>query len=328
MSSPRILILGANGQIGTELALELTKRYGSEAVVTSDLIAKGPVVGVPHHVFDVTDAAALADVVGRYGITQIYHLAAALSATGEKRPGWAWDLNMRGLLNVLELGKARKIERIFWPSSIAVFGPTTPPDATPQQTVTEPATVYGLSKLAGEGWCRWYHRNHGVDVRSVRYPGLISWTAAPGGGTTDYAVEIFHAALRDRRYVCFLKADQALPMMYMQDAIRAAIQLMDAPAETVQERGSYNVAAMSFTPEQISRSIALHVPGFATRYEPDYRQTIAANWPHSIDDASARRDWNWRPEFNLDSTVRIMLNNLRASSQVWPAPTYRKPSNS
>jgi nucleoside-diphosphate-sugar epimerase len=315
LTSPRILILGANGQIGTELALELSKRYGNDAVVTSDIVTKGPVAGVEHRVLDVTDAVALADTVGRHRITQIYHLAAALSATGEKRPGWTWDLNMRGLLNVLELGKAKQIERIFWPSSIAVFGPTTPADAAPQQTVTEPTTVYGLSKLAGEGWCRWYHRNHGVDVRSVRYPGLISWTAAPGGGTTDYAVDIFHAALRDRRYVCYLNEDQALPMMYMQDGVRAAIELMDAPTQVVRERGSYNVAAMSFTPEQISREIAQRLPGFTIRYEPDYRQAIAANWPRSIDDSQARRDWNWKPEFDLDSTVRIMLQNLQAAGR-------------
>jgi nucleoside-diphosphate-sugar epimerase len=315
MSARRILILGANGQIGTELALALARRYGADAVATSDVIGKGPIATLTHHVLDVTNAAALADIVARQGITQIYHLAAALSATGEKRPAWAWDLNMQGLLNVLELGRARKIERIFWPSSIAVFGPTTPADGTPQRSVTEPATVYGISKLAGEGWCRWYHFNHGVDVRSLRYPGLISSSSPPGGGTTDYAVEIFDAALRDGRYRCFLKADQALPMMYMADATRAAIELMEAPAEQVRERGSYNVSAMSFTPEQLGRAIARHLPGFVMDYAPDYRQAIADHWPHSIDDSSARRDWSWIPEFDLDATVKIMLQNLQASGR-------------
>ena len=311
MSAPRILILGANGQIGTELALGLAKRYGAQAVATSDVIAKGPIATLTHHVLDVTNAAALADIVAREGITQIYHLAAALSATGEKRPAWAWDLNMQGLLNVLELGRAKQIERIFWPSSIAVFGPTTPAADTPQRTITEPATVYGISKLAGEGWCRWYHFHHGVDVRSVRYPGLISSSTPPGGGTTDYAVEIFHAALRERRYRCFLKADQALPMMYMSDAIRAAIELMEAPAEQVRERGSYNISAMSFSPKEIAASIQKHIPEFSIDYKPDFRQAIADGWPKSIDDTAARNDWGWKNEFDLDKMTADMLGHLK-----------------
>jgi nucleoside-diphosphate-sugar epimerase len=309
--TPRILIIGANGQIGTELAAALAERHGNAAVVTSDIAPQGRVPGLAHEKLDVTDAAALADVVTRHGITQIYQLAAALSATGETKPMWAWDLNMKGLLNVLELARERKLDRVFWPSSIAAFGPSTPQDDTAQQTVMEPTTVYGISKLAGEGWCRWYHANHGVDVRSLRYPGLISWKTPPGGGTTDYAVDIFHSALRDGRYTCFLEADQALPMMYMDDALRATLELMEAPAASIGERGSYNLAGISFTPAQIAEQIRQRVPGFTIDYAPDFRQQIAASWPRSIDDSVARRDWGWTPQHDLGSLVDTMLDNLR-----------------
>lgn len=312
--TPRILIIGANGQIGTELAAALAERHGNAAVVTSDIAPKGRVPGLAHEKLDVTDAAALADVVSRHGITQIYQLAAALSATGETKPMWAWDLNMKGLLNVLELARERKLDRVFWPSSIAAFGPSTPQDQTPQQTIMEPTTVYGVSKLAGEGWCRWYHANHGVDVRSLRYPGLISWKTPPGGGTTDYAVDIFHSALREGRYTCFLEADQALPMMYMDDALRATLELMEAPAESIGERGSYNLAGISFTPAQIAERIRQRVPGFRIEYAPDFRQQIAASWPRSIDDSVAQRDWGWAPRHDLDSLVDTMLDNLRKAA--------------
>lgn len=307
----RVLIVGANGQIGTELAVALAERHGRDAVVTSDLAPVGRVPGLAHEALDVSDAAALAGVVKRHGIRQIYHLAAALSATGEQHPTWAWNLNMGGLLNVLEVARTARLERVFWPSSIAAFGPTTPPDATPQSTVMEPTTVYGISKLAGEGWCRWYHAHHGVDVRSLRYPGLISWKTPPGGGTTDYAVEIFHAALETGRYTCFLEEQQALPMMYMADALRATLQLMDAPAARVRQRGSYNLAGLSFTPREIAEAIARRVPGFSLRCEPDFRQAIAASWPRSIDDSAARADWGWAPQYGLQAMVDEMLTQLR-----------------
>ncbi len=264
-----------------------------------------------HEMLDVTDAAALTAVVKRHGITQIYHLAAALSASGEKHPMWAWDLNMKGLLNVLELARTAKLERVFWPSSIAAFGPGTPALDTPQSTVMDPTTVYGISKLAGERWCAWYHANHGVDVRSLRYPGLISWKTPPGGGTTDYAVEIFHAALKDGRYSCFLEEGQALPMMYMSDALRATIELMEAPAEAITQRGSYNLAGISFTPAEIAAEIRKHIPGFEISYAPDFRQAIAASWPQRIDDRVAQQDWGWKLRYELPEMAADMLLNLR-----------------
>ncbi len=309
----KILIIGANGQIGTELAIALAERHGDDAVVTSDLAPEGRVPGLAHEALDCTDIGGLTQIVERHGITQVYHLAAALSARGEKHPMWAWDLNMKGLLNVLEVARSHKLERIFWPSSIAAFGPSTPQEQTPQKTVMDPSTVYGISKLAGEGWCAWYHKHHGVDVRSLRYPGLISWKTPPGGGTTDYAVEIFHAALKEGRYTCFLQEDQALPMMYMDDAIRATLALMQAPAEQVIERTSYNLAGISFTPLQIAAAIRQRMPSFTMDCVPDFRQAIAASWPRSIDDSAAQHDWGWRPRYDLDAMVDAMLNNLRVS---------------
>jgi nucleoside-diphosphate-sugar epimerase len=309
--APRILIVGANGQIGSELTLALVERYGAEAVVTSDLAPTGRVAGVRHEALDATEAAALTDIVERHKITQIYLLAAALSARGEQHPKWAWDLNMKSLLNVLELARTHKLERIFWPSSIAAFGPSTPRDNTPQTTVMDPTTVYGVSKLAGEGWCAWYHRNHGVDVRSLRYPGLISWKTPPGGGTTDYAVKIFHSAIQQGRYTSFLSENTALPMMYMPDAIRATLELMDAPSAQIRQRGSYNLAGISLTPAQLGAAIARHVPQFAVDYQPDFRQAIADSWPRSIDDTAAQADWAWKPAYDLDAMVQDMLLNLR-----------------
>jgi nucleoside-diphosphate-sugar epimerase len=309
MTPPKILIVGANGQIGTELAEALVQRHGAAQVVTSDLAPEGRVRGIAHEALDVTDAAALAAVAKRHHVTQIWHLAAALSASGEKHPMWAWDLNMRGLLNVLELARTMKLERVFWPSSIAAFGPHTPATAE-QRTVMDPTTVYGISKLAGERWCAWYHAHHGVDVRSLRYPGLISWKTAPGGGTTDYAVAIFHAALTECRYTSFLREDTRLPMMYMADAIRATVELMEAPPECIRERGSYNLAAISFTPRELADAIARRVPGFALHCEPDFRQAIADSWPQVIDDAAARADWGWRPRVDLEGMVDDMLTQL------------------
>jgi nucleoside-diphosphate-sugar epimerase len=307
----KVLLIGANGQIGTELAAALAQQCGAQSVVTSDLAPKGKVPGLAHEALDCTDIGALTSVVERHGITQIYHLAAALSARGEKHPMWAWDLNMKGLLNVLEVARSHKLARIFWPSSIAAFGPGTPREHTPQQTVMDPSTVYGISKLAGEGWCAWYHRHHGVDVRSLRYPGLISWKTPPGGGTTDYAVEIFHAALKQGRYTCFLAADQALPMMYMDDAIRATLELMQAPAECVRDRHAYNLAGISFAPLQLAAAIRERIAHFTMDCVPDFRQAIAATWPRSIDDSAAQRDWGWRARYDLGAMVDAMLDNLR-----------------
>lgn len=311
MSAPKTLVIGANGQIGTELAEALAARHGNANVVTSDLAPQGRVSGLAHEALDVLDAAALAGVVARHGITQVVLLAAALSARGEQHPAWAWDLNMRSLLNVLELARERKL-KVFWPSSIAAFGPGTPRHGTPQHTVMDPTSVYGISKLAGEGWCRWYFDKHGVDVRSLRYPGLISYKTPPGGGTTDYAVDIFHAALRDGRYTCFLRPDTALPMMYMSDAIRATLELMEAPAEQVKERTSYNLAGLSFTPAQLADEIRRHLPQFAVSYAPDFRQAIADSWPSSIDDSAARHDWGWQPKVDLRALVKTMLDGVRS----------------
>ena len=313
LSKSKILLIGANGQIGTELAAELARRHGNAAIVTSDLAPQGRVPGLAHEALDCTDIGALTTLVERHAISQVYHLAAALSARGEKHPMWAWDLNMKGLLNVLEVARSHKLERIFWPSSIAAFGPGTPQQHTPQHTVMDPSTVYGISKLAGEGWCAWYHAQHGVDVRSLRYPGLISWKTPPGGGTTDYAVEIFHAALKDGRYTCFLREDQALPMMYMPDAIRATLELMEAPAASVRERRSYNLAGISFTPLDIAAAIRKRLPHFTMDIEPDFRQAIAASWPQSIDDSAARSDWGWAPKYELQGMVDEMLESLAAT---------------
>ena len=321
MSAAKILLIGANGQIGTELAEALAQRHGDAAVVTSDLAPTGRVPRLAHESLDVTDAAALAAVVARHRIDRIVLLAAALSANGEKHPQWAWNLNMVGLLNVLELARTAKLAQVFWPSSIAAFGPTTPATAA-QHTVMDPTTIYGISKLAGERWCAWYHATHGVDVRSLRYPGLISWKTPPGGGTTDYAVEIFHAAVRDGRYTWFLRSDTRLPMMYMPDAIRATIELMEAPAAQVRERASYNLAGVSFTPREIADEIARHVAGFELRCEPDFRQAIADSWPQVIDDARARSDWSWRADFDLAAMVRDMLHHLgRADGASSAEPT-------
>lgn len=306
----KILITGANGQLGTEISLALAQRYGKSNVITTDIVPNARHPHIAHELLDVTDAGQLGEIIKRHGVTQIYHLAAALSATGEASPQWAWNLNMAGLLNVFEAARQFKLDKIFWPSSIAAFGPTTPADATPQKTVMEPSTVYGISKLAGEGWCRWYFEKHGVDVRSLRYPGLISFKTLPGGGTTDYAIDIFHAALKGEVYECFLAEDEALPMLHMEDAVRATIELMEAPAPAVTERGSYNLAGVSFAPGQIAAEIRRHIPGFDLIYAPDFRQTIASGWPDSIDDIRAREDWGWAPRLQLPEIVENMLANL------------------
>lgn len=310
--SKKIVILGACGQIGTELTLALRTRYGSESVIasdiregSSDLMESGPFVKL-----DATDYNSLETFFRQTRATDVYLMAAMLSANAEKYPASAWELNMSSLLHVLELGRQNLFSKIFWPSSIAVFGPSTPKKNTPQTTVMEPTTVYGISKQAGEGWAAYYHRKYGVDVRSIRYPGLISWKTRPGGGTTDYAVEIFHEALEKGSYNCFLKADTALPMMYMADAIEATLSLMDAPASDLTVRTSYNLGGISFTPAELASSIRTRLPDFSISYTPDFRQEIADSWPESIDDSEARADWGWEARFDLDKTTQEMLSHL------------------
>lgn len=313
MSNERILVIGASGQIGVELTLALRSVYGNEQVVAADLREMNPLLeGTgPYVSIDVMNKEQLHQQVVGEKITQIYLLAALLSATGEKNPTLAWNLNMQGLLNVLEIAREEKLEKIFWPSSIAVFGPTSPRQDCPQHTIIEPTTVYGISKLAGEFWCNYYHQRFGVDVRSLRYPGLISYKTAPGGGTTDYAVDIYHQALSKGTYTCFLRPDTRLPMMYMPDAIRATLELMEAPADRIRIRTAYNLSAMSFTPEEIAESIRVQIPEFTIDYAPDFRQAIADSWPQSIDDAQARADWGWKEDFDLAAMTTDMLTQLK-----------------
>jgi nucleoside-diphosphate-sugar epimerase len=313
MQKEKILVIGASGQIGVELTLALRKIYGNANVVASDLREENELLkGTgPYVSLDVMNKEMLHVQVIRQNITQIYLLAAILSATGEKNPGLAWNLNMQGLLNVLDIAREEQLTKIYWPSSIAVFGPTSPKQNCPQHTIIEPITVYGISKYAGEFWCNYFHQRWGVDVRSLRYPGLISYKSAPGGGTTDYAVEIFHEAIENKLYECFLKEDTYLPMMYMPDAIRATIELMEAPKEKISIRTSYNISGMSFSPKEIAEEIKKHIPTFTVKYNPDYRQTIAESWPQSIDDSVACNDWNWHHEYDLKKMTDDMLKNLQ-----------------
>ena len=312
MIREKILVIGASGQIGVELTLALRKIYGNANVVASDLREENDLLkGTgPYVSMDVMNKEMLHVQVIRQNITQIYLLAAILSATGEKNPNLAWSLNMQSLLNVLDISKEEKIHKVYWPSSIAVFGPTSPKKDCPQQTIIEPITVYGISKYAGEFWCNYYHQRWGLDVRSIRYPGLISYKSAPGGGTTDYAVEIFHEALEEKKYECFLQEDTYLPMMYMPDAIKATIELMEAPEAKIKIRTSYNISGMSFSPKEIAAEIKKHIPEFSISYKPDYRQQIANSWPQSIDDSVARNDWDWKEDFNLEKMTKDMFENL------------------
>ncbi len=311
--SDKILILGASGQIGTDLTETLRKKHGGENVIASDL--KKPSGALlesgPFEQIDATDRDRIEEVVEEHQVTQVYHLVAMLSATAEKFPMKGWDLNMQTLFHTLEMAREGKIQRLFWPSSIAAFGPTTPKENTPQQIIMDPTTVYGISKRAGELWCQYYFEKYGVDVRSLRYPGLISYKAAPGGGTTDYAVDIFHKALETKSYECFVGPKTALPMMYMPDAIKATIGIMEAPAGQVKIRTSYNVAAFSFDPETLAEAIQKKIPDFTISYNPDDRDKIAQGWPQSIDDENAREDWGWQPDFSLEKMVKDMLENLR-----------------
>ncbi len=313
----RILIIGACGQIGTELTMTLRQRFGVDKVVASDIREGGDVLMEEGHfeLLDATDFAALEDIIFRYKVETVYLMAAMLSAIAERFPAKAWHLNMTSLFNVLNLAKEKKIKKVFWPSSIAVFGETTPAQNTPQLTIMEPSTVYGISKQTGERWCEYYFKKYGVDVRSIRYPGLISYTTEPGGGTTDYAVDIYHRALKHGQYRCFLKEGTVLPMMYMDDAIRATISIMDAKKEAIKVRSSYNLAGVSYAPEDVASSIKKQVPDFEISYEPDFRQAIADSWPESIDDSIARNDWGWEHKFDLDAITKIMLDNLRERYQ-------------
>ena len=313
MAKEKILVIGASGQIGVELTLALREIYGNANVVASDLREENPLLhGTgPYVSLDVMNKEMLHVQVIRQGITQVYLLAAILSATGEKNPALAWHLNMQSLLNVLDIAKEEKMSKVYWPSSIAVFGPTSPRQLCPQKTIIEPTTVYGISKYAGEFWCNYYFNKYGVDVRSIRYPGLISYKSAPGGGTTDYAVEIYTEALEEKRYKCFLEADTYLPMMYMPDAIRATVELMEAPADKINIRTSYNISGMSFSPREVSGEIKKHIPEFEMSYEPDYRQQIANSWPQSIDDTVAQGDWGWKPEYDIALMTKDMLDNLQ-----------------
>lgn len=314
MAKEKILVIGASGQIGVELTLALRRIYGNASVVASDLREENPLLhGTgPYVSLDVMNKEMLHVQVIRQNITQVYLLAAILSATGEKNPALAWHLNIQSLLNVLDIAKEEKLNKVYWPSSIAVFGPTSPRQFCPQKTIIEPTTVYGISKYAGEFWCNYYNNKYAVDVRSLRYPGLVSYKSAPGGGTTDYAVEIFLEALEEKKYTCFLNEDTYLPMMYMPDAIRATIELMEAPADSISIRTSYNISGMSFAPKEIATEITKHIPGFEMSYAPDYRQQIADSWPQSIDDTVAQNDWAWRPQYTLASMTEDMLTNLKA----------------
>ncbi len=308
----KTLIIGACGQLGTELTIKLRSLNGTENVVAADIV-DSPVKLIedgPYEQLNILDNDAYQSILEKYDVTEVYHLVALLSAKGEQDPLFAWKLNMDSLLNVLESGRSR-VEKIYWPSSIAVFGPDTPPKETPQWTLMNPTTIYGISKQAGERWCEYYFNKYGVDVRSLRYPGLIGYKAMPGGGTTDYAVDIFHKAIAGEHFSCFLSENTKLPMMYMEDAVNATIELMTAPKGNIKVRSSYNLTAMSFTPEEIANEIRNHFPDFTISYSPDFRQKIAEGWPQSIDDGQARGDWGWKHQYDLPKLVSVMIANLK-----------------
>jgi nucleoside-diphosphate-sugar epimerase len=312
-----ILITGASGQIGSDLTVELRRLFGNENVVASDIKPGTPEImeNGPFETVDVMDKKRIVEVVDKYKITEIYHLAAILSGNAEKNPKWAWDINMTSLFNVLDIGKEKGIKKIFWPSSMGAFGPTTPAIDTPQLTIMEPSTVYGISKLAGERWCEYYFNKYGLDVRSLRYPGLISWKTEAGGGTTDYAVEIFYEGIRCGNYECFLSEDIALPMMYMDDAVKATIQIMETDAKNVKVRSSYNLGGISFTPKELSDEIKKYIPELEVTYNPDFRQEIAESWPRCISDEAAQKDWGWKHEFDLKKMTKEMIENIRKKLQ-------------
>jgi len=309
----KILIIGAAGQIGSDLTVELRKKHGPNQIIATDIkdATQEIMEGGPFEILDVMDKQKLSEIIDKYGIQEIYHLAAILSGNAERNPKFAWDINMNSLFNVLDISRSKNIKKVFWPSSMGAFGPSTPTHETPQLTIMEPSTVYGISKLAGERWCEYYHDKYGLDVRSLRYPGLISWNTEAGGGTTDYAVEIFYAAIQDGKYECFLSKDIALPMMYMDDAVKATMQLMDTESDNVKVRSSYNLGGISFTPEQLADEIKKYIPELEVTYKPDFRQKIAESWPRSISDKAAQNDWGWKQEYDLERMTKVMIENIR-----------------
>ncbi len=315
----RVLVIGASGQIGTDLVLALRHKYGSDMVFAADIkdASREVMDSGPYLRLNAMDKEGIRKVIEQNHITQVYLLAALLSATGEQNPQLAWDLNMTSLSHVLDLSREGLFKKLFFPSSIAVFGPNTPKVLTPQYTIMEPSTVYGITKLAGERWTDYYTKRYNSDIRSIRYPGLISWKAAPGGGTTDYAVQIFHDALKSGHHTCFLKEDATLPMMYMPDAIKATMNLMDADRDALTVHSSYNISGVSFSPMEIYEAIKKHIPGFTISFEPDFRQQIAESWPQSIDDSQARKDWGWKPDFDLDTMVSEMLTQLEKHFSIY-----------
>lgn len=314
MKKSKILLIGAGGQLGSELTQGLWSIYGVDNVIASDVKEpKGILKEGRFEQLDVMQKDHLIQLIKKHDITQVYHLAALLSAKGEQEPQRAWKLNMESLIHVLEAAVELKLQRVYWPSSIAAFGPTTPKDNTPQDTIMDPTTVYGISKLAGERWCEYYFKKFGVDVRSLRYPGLIGYKTKPGGGTTDYAVDIYFKALENKTYECFLSEDTYLPMMYMNDAVKATLDLMEAPADKIKIRSSYNISSMSFSPKEIAAAIKKQIPDFTITYKPDFRQAIADSWPKSIDDSRARTDWGWKHQFELDEMTKDILDNLGKS---------------
>lgn len=312
------LIIGASGQIGIELTLALRAKFGTDSIIASDIRKPDTEVFAegPFEILNVLDKARLEEIIAKYNVTQVYQLAALLSATSEKNPAFAWELNMNGLFHILDIAKERKNLKVFWPSSIAAFGPNTPADNTPQFTIMEPSSVYGISKLAGERWCEYYNNKYGVDVRSIRYPGLIGYRSEPGGGTTDYAVDIFYHALDKGTYTSFLSENTMLPMMMMEDAINATIGIMEAPADSIKIRSSYNLAGLSFTPSELANEIKKHLPDFTISYTPDFRQQLADSWPNSIDDSRARSDWGWNHKYDLEQLVSTMLTEIKKKKAV------------
>ena len=309
MITETVLIIGANGQLGSVLSKELQKIYGKNNVITSDIYLNSTFDGI-FEIIDATDIKAIENIVDKYDVNQIYHLAAILSAKGEKNPLKTWDLNLSMMLNVFEVARKNNVNKVFFPSSIAVFGDSAPLENTPQTTFLNPATVYGMSKVAGENWAQYYFNNYGLDIRSIRYPGIIGHESMPGGGTTDYAVEIYHNAVKNENYSCFLTPDTKLPMIYMDDAIRSTIELMQAPKENIKTRTSYNLGSMSFSPAEITLEIQKLYPNFRVEFNADYRQEIAAKWPKSINDDEARKDWNWKPAYDLKLMTSVMLEKL------------------
>jgi nucleoside-diphosphate-sugar epimerase len=308
----KVLVIGSSGQIGSELVAELRSNYGDSNVIASDIVASNQTIidSGPFEILDVTDSNRLHKIVKKYKVTHVYLLAAILSANAEKKPNLSWDLNMKSLFNVLDLAKNKIIKKVFWPSSIAVFGPNTEKIKTQQYTITEPNTVYGISKLAGERWCEYYFNKYNVDVVSLRYPGLIGWKSNPGGGTTDYAVHIFHEAIKNKKYTSFLTRDTTLPMMYMTDAIKATLKIMQADSEKIKIRSSYNIAGCSFSPKELANEIRSYIPDFKISYNKDYRQEIADSWPNSLEDSLAKDHWGWQAQYNMQKLVKEMIENL------------------